>query len=293
MAQVEKYLISLDKYAIVSEIGRGSFGQVYIVENKETKQQYAAKVLQYDDEDYRENCLKSIEIMGELRHPTLVNLIGYSPVDFEGKSNITIILDLATNGSLHKWIKNGNYSATQKQIILVGICAGMKILHSHSYMHRDIKPDNILIDKDFHPCITDYLLMEKYEPGKKYQENVGTPAYMAPECFDTQDYGLLCDVYSFAILMYQVVTGNSKVYDAQKFKSIYHLVSLIRKGERPSFEVPVKSSIKELIEKCWSGEVSDRLTFNQLFEKLAYDPEYYLDGVDENQVKQYADSVKQ
>ena len=67
----------------------------------------------------------------------------------------------------------------------------------------------------------------------------------------------------------------------------------ITEGERPLINTQIKKPIRDLIDRCWSADPFERLTAEQLFEKLAYDPEYYLEGVNAEEVISYADSIKQ
>lgn len=292
MSQVEQYVISLDKYQIIRQIGEGAYAIVFLVEDKETKKQYAAKVGKFQDEDSRQRCLRSIEFMGSHHNQALANFVGYSPVDFEGNESLTIITDFESKGNLEDLIHKRELDDTQRQIILVGICRAMNFIHQQNYIHRDLKPDNVVIDEHFHPHLTGFMLLDKYELGKKFEQACGTIIFMAPEVINESEYDLKADVYSFAILMYQVVTGTcaNKIYP--DIHSPFQLYKLVAEGRRPEFKAPIKKSIQTLIEQCWSLKPSDRLTFEQLFQKLAYDPEYYLDGADANKVKAYADSLK-
>lgn len=290
MAQIEQCLISLDRFQVVSHISTGSFGCVFLIEDKSTKEKFVAKISQMDDEDSREMDLKAIKLMSELQHPNIAKLVGYSPIDFDGKNHLTMIFNNTSNGSLSNVIKSNKIDNTTRQIILVGICSGMKYLHSKNIMHRDLKPDNILVDGDFHPQITDFILYAKYEEGKEF-DIVGTPIYMAPEILKNDNkYDMSIDVYSFSLIMFQLLTGSEKPFDLSKIDPASFKKRIIS-GLRPEFNVPVKEPLQTLIKQCWSEKPSDRLTFEQLFQKLAYEPEYYLDDVDVGKVKSYADSI--
>lgn len=291
MSQFEQYLVSLDKYNVIKKIAEGSFASMLLIEDKEAHKQCVAKIFKSVSND-KEHILEMVEIMAQLHHSTLVKLVGYSPIDFNGCENLTIITEYASNGSLSELIKQNTLNNTQRQIILIGICDGVRFLHQQNYIHRDIKPSNIIIDENFHPQINDYFDIIKYTPGVLLDQSVGTKDYMAPEVFNDDGYGPQADVYSFAIVMLQIVTGNLQIYNFKEFHGLYHFLKCVSQGKRPEFTVPVKKSIKTLIEKCWSAKPSDRMTFDQLFQTLAYDPEYYLDDVDANAVKEYADSLR-
>ena len=108
---------------------------------------------------------REVKIMMNCQHPTIVKFIGYSILDFNEENNLTIIMELAKNGSLENIIKNiqrangpKNYNNTTRQIILIGISRGLKFLHDRNIIHRDVKAGNILIDENLYPKITDFGL---------------------------------------------------------------------------------------------------------------------------------------
>lgn len=188
----------------------------------------------------------------------------------------------------------------------------MKHLHKHRIIHRDLKPGNVLIDKDFRPHISDFGLSKYTHTGHSNEQSkyLGTTSYMAPEIIQGDPYDGKVDVYAFGILMYQVLTDKKPypLFDTEH-KQLYLLPSQVaEKNLRPSFEgCEVKQSHKELIEKCWSSSPKERPTFEEIFNKLAYNIEesiygcynddddgddgykYYLNNVDVDLILSYAD----
>ena len=304
---LSKYQIEISQFEKKDLIKRGAFGAIYEIQEKISKnKKYAAKIIFFDSSKQEDKTMiyREIEIMMRCRHPTLIKMIGFSTKDFFDENNIPIIMDLAMNGSLSDIIKKAssglaphNYDNTAKQIILIGIARGMKYLHDHDIIHRDLKPDNILLDEYLHPLISDFGLSKFIEYGHSYSQSQfgGTLAYMAPEIIEENQYNTKVDVYAFGILMYEVVTDLQAYpeFNCNRFTPYGLQSKIINNDYRPKFTVPVKESIKNLIEQCWSAKSSDRLIAERLFQKLAYDPDYYLDGVNAEEVKSYADSIKQ
>ncbi|KAK8870184.1 hypothetical protein M9Y10_008061 [Tritrichomonas musculus] len=322
--QINNYKIQLKNFKIVKEINRGAFGVVYEVKDKKTDKHFAAKVIKYENEQTKEMTNREIQIMVRISHPTLVKFRGFSLKDFSNNDNITILMDIVERGSLYSILRdsrNGfadkNYDDTSRQIILIGISYGMMVLHKHYVIHRDLKPDNILIDSDFHPHITDFGLSKFYDVNNSLKQSkvCGTSIYMAPEVVNGQcSYNGKADVYSFGMIMYEIVTELIPFPEFMQGKMTEYQFNkkLIENFYRPSFTVPIKSSLKKLIEKCWRANPNDRPTFEEIFNKLAFNLEcevydssrrnednfgnesgesYYLENADIDDIFLYIDSI--
>ena len=296
-----QYKIDLNNYQKGKRISKGGFGIVYQVRNKETGNLYAAKIIDCGDD--QEQCNKLIDrevlIMMSINHPTLAKLIGYSKVDFQGESNITLIMELAPNGSLLDVIQKiqvndgpHDYTNTTRQINLIGISRGMKYLHDRYIIHRDLKAGNILLDANFYPLITDFGMAKFIEFGHSYSQsqNGGTLPYMAPEIHKGEPYNQKADVYSFGILMYEIVTDSLAFPELLNGKlSDYNFrAKVINENYRPEFTIPIKPSLKKLIEKCWSGDPNLRPNFGEIFDKLSNrdeEEDCFIDDVDVDEIK--------
>ncbi|KAK8870877.1 hypothetical protein M9Y10_008775 [Tritrichomonas musculus] len=280
-----KYQIIISDFKIISEIKRGGFGIVYLVENIKTNERYAAKVNLIDNGESTVNrklfVSREVQILMRIQHPTVIQFQGFSFTDFNNNENITIFMNYMQNGSLADLINKGqhgllphNFDNTQKQIILAGIARGMMALHNSHIIHRDLKPENILLDQNYHPRITDFGLSKFFDPHNSMSQSMtdtGTATYMAPEVIMSNHYNTKADVYAFGIIMYEVISGTRAYmnYFQKKGFTIFKLKMKINEGLRPIFNFPIKKQLKKLIESCWSKNPSQRPTFSELYTKLS------------------------
>ena len=304
-----KFKIDINTFEKKEKIKSGGFGMVFKVFCPNNNEYYAAKIITYVNNEKQNMTDREIEIMMNLQHPTIINFIGYSLMDFEGKFAVTIIMDLANKGSLDQLLQNSekslaylDYNNTARQIILVGITRGMMILHQHNILHRDLKPGNILLDDYLHPLISDFGLSTFYEKKDKSDslktsitENCGTPIYMAPEVISDNFFDGKSDVYSFGILMFEILTETVPYPELENKKiTLFQFYQKVIDNYRPKFTVPIKKSFKELIEKCWSKDPNERPTFEEIFNKLKYnknDDQYLLDDVDIDEFIMYVEDI--
>ncbi|OHS96615.1 hypothetical protein TRFO_37199 [Tritrichomonas foetus] len=296
-------MIDLNEYEKKEQLSFGTFGEVYSVYHKESHEEFAAKVSKYpfsnNDADLRE-----INILCQLKHPTIVNMKGFSFTNFEHENCITILMELIQHGSLRNLLneeQNGNlkldYNNTQRQIIITGIAYGMKYLHEHHIFHRDLKPDNILIDSELHPKITDFGTSKFFDPDHSHSQSQqhGTLFYMSPESLVDNHYGPESDVYSYGIMLYEILT-SLPAYDMTKteINTILKFCNkVVYQNYRPIFTIPIQKEFQELIEQCWDSEPSNRPTFSDIFTKLSSDSRYLLDDVDENEFSNYLFDLEQ
>lgn len=238
-------------------------------------------------------------------HPTIIKFIGFSLRDFFNRDNVVLIMELAEKGSLSEVLKQiqaenipKDYTDTIRQIILIGVARGMKYLHDRNIIHRDLKPENVLLDSEYHPLITDFGMSKFFQSGDSNCQSIsaGTPIYMAPEVISDTKYGRKADVYSFGILMYEVITDSKPYPDlASGILNLYKFqTSVVTGNYRPKFEKPIKEEFKNLIEQCWSANPDDRPTFSELFSMYSnkeQDNKYFLDNVDSGKVEEYVKSI--
>ena len=302
-----KSIIDLDQYQILFLIGEGAFSKVYRVKDLKTNEFYAAKICNFmvDEEtkDSQETLLlfREVNLMSLLNHPAIIKFIGYSQNDFDGDPCPIILTEFASNGSLRSLIEMEQsglsppeWNETKKLIIIYGIAAGMSYLHSNKVLHRDLKPENILIDDFLHPKISDFGLSKildflsvsmivQSQKGTK-----GTPIYMSPEAFE-EEYSNASDVYAFAIIVYEIVSGERPFNEPNMtFMKIY---LKIKEGYRPELNSCIPEAYRELIENCWAQSPDDRLSFDEIVNCLKTNEDFITDLIDKNEFLDYVDFI--
>ena len=143
----------------------------------------------------------------------------------------------------------------------------MKYLHSIPVVHRDLKPSNILLDSNLYPYIGDMGEAKLITNlSKELNSFKGTFFYMAPEIPEGK-YNYTCDIYSYAILFYQLFT-KQEPFDIVLYPDIFSFSSAIGKGLRPDLRIIKQDEIKDFLSRCWSSDTTKRIPFDQIVEIL-------------------------
>ena len=300
-----KKFLDLNCYKSLLLIGSGSFSKVFQVKELNTGEIYAAKVSKYKVDKRKKHSqetlllFREVNLLSLLNHPSIIKFIGYSQVNFEKCPHPTIITEFATNGSLRDIIEMelsslspDDWTITKKLINIYGIAAGMSYLHANDVLHRDLKPENILMDDYLHPKISDFGMSKitsfndsKFQSVKGIK---GTYIYIAPEIFSVQTYSKEADVYAFAHIVFEIMTGEIAF---EKFNQYQILQKVAIEGYRPTIKKDVPKAYKELIKSCWSQNPDERPTFDQIVENLKTNDEFITELTDESEFFEYVDFI--
>lgn len=293
----------LSNYELLSEkIGSGAFANVYLVRDLNTGEIFAAKIskkIVNDTPEMLKNLSREVNILYKLNHPAILKFICYSPTNFKQKNRPVIITEYAPNGSLYDLIRQERQSLctqdwddTRKLIILYGIASALAFLHSNHIVHRDLKPSNILLDKYLQPKVGDFGLSKinhQNEESMTMNSTVGikgTPLYVAPEVWERQEYSEASDVYSFAMIMFELITAQVPFDEG----SVFSIQEFVKSGRRPEIASDTPEVYKFLIEQCWDQDPNNRPTFEQILQQLKNDPGF-LENVDEDDFLNYTDFI--
>ncbi|NWU66621.1 ST32A kinase, partial [Pterocles burchelli] len=207
--------VTFDHFEILRAIGKGSFGKVCVVQKNDTKKMYAMKYMNKQkcvERNEVRNVFKELQIMQGLEHPFLVNL-WYS---FQDEEDMFMVVDLLLGGDLRYHLQqNVRFQEGTVKLFICELVLALDYLQRRSIIHRDIKPDNILLDEHGHVHITDFNIATMLTKEIQVTTIAGTKPYMAPEMFNSMKptgYSFAVDWWSLGITAYELLRARTHLY---------------------------------------------------------------------------------
>ncbi|XP_021209266.1 cyclin-dependent kinase-like 1 isoform X5 [Bombyx mori] len=200
---------AMERYEKLAKLGEGSYGLVYKCRNRDTGEIVAVKkfVENEDDPLIRKIALREIRMLKNLKHPNLVNLIEV----FRRKRKLHLVFEYCDHTVLHELEKYpaGCPELLSKQIIWQTL-QGVAYCHRHNCIHRDVKPENILLTSDGVVKLCDFGFARMISPGESYTDYVATRWYRAPELLvgDTM-YSTPVDVWAIGCVFAELLSSEA------------------------------------------------------------------------------------
>ncbi|XP_062199168.1 probable serine/threonine-protein kinase PBL19 [Phragmites australis] len=209
-------------FARAQKLGEGGFGSVYKgfvrpLDGKGGRVSVAVKRLNQHGLQGHKQWLAEVLFLGVLEHPNLVKLLGYCAVDTEKGAQRLLVYEYMPNKSLEDHLfrrANPPLSWNRRLQIILGAAEGLAYLHEGvevQVIYRDFKTSNILLDKDFRAKLSDFGLAREGPTGANTHVStavVGTHGYAAPEYMETGHLSAKSDVWSFGVVLYEILTGR-------------------------------------------------------------------------------------
>jgi serine/threonine protein kinase len=247
-----------------AEVGSGVSAVVYRGVDKRTRGQVAVKELRY--KKLRGNKLRAFQrevtVLATAVHPTLLRFVGATDC-----APFWVVTEWMGGGSLyHELKKRRRLNATQLTICAIDIARGMRFLHAHQIIHRDLKSLNVLLDDFGFARICDFGFSRKAAKNDIMTLNIGTPHWMAPELLAGQsNYTEKVDVYSYAIVLWEMLVKHSPYVGLDAGQVA---VQVLQENLRPVFPAGISDAVTGLIDACWSRDPTKRPSFASILKFL-------------------------
>ncbi|XP_075039139.1 protein kinase C delta type isoform X2 [Mixophyes fleayi] len=248
--------LSADNFIFHKVLGKGSFGKVLLAELKRKNEFFAIKALKKDvvliDDDVECTMVEKRVLAMAWENPFLTHIY----CSFQTKEHLFFVMEFLNGGDLMFHIQDkGRFDLYRATFYAAEILCGLQFLHSRGIIYRDLKLDNVMLDKDGHIKIADFgMCKENIFAENKASTFCGTPDYIAPEILLGHKYTFSVDWWSFGVLLYEMLIGQSPFHgddEDELFESI--------RVDTPHFPRWITKESKDILEKLFERDPTKRL----------------------------------
>ncbi|XP_039292026.1 serine/threonine-protein kinase fused [Nilaparvata lugens] len=250
----------MDKYELVGMVGEGSFGRVYKGRIIETDEIIALKIISKCGRSMKElaSLRSECEVQRDLCHPNIIKMID----SFETEGDIVVVTEYANRELSEILSQEGYLEETRARKIICDLVSALFYLHSNRVLHRDLKPQNVLIDDKGTAKLCDFGFARSMSTGTHVLTSIkGTPLYMAPELIEESPYDHNADLWSLGCIAYEMIVGATPFTTT----SILHLVQLLR-YESVKWPTFVSAACLTFLQGLLEKDPARRLSWPQLLD---------------------------
>ncbi|XP_015440460.1 PREDICTED: RAC-gamma serine/threonine-protein kinase isoform X1 [Dufourea novaeangliae] len=250
-----KKKVTLENFEFLKVLGKGTFGKVILCREKATGHLYAIKILRKEviiRKHEVAHALTENRVLRTTNHPFLISL-KYS---FQTADRLCFVMEYVNGGELFFHLKRTRrFGEDRTRFYGAEIISALGYLHSQGIIYRDLKLENLLLDKDGHIKIADFgLCKEDITYGRTTKTFCGTPEYLAPEVLEDNDYGRAVDWWGVGVVMYEMICGRLPFYNKDHEK-LFTLIVM----EEVRFPRTVTNHAKDMLGGLLIKDPSKRL----------------------------------
>ncbi|KAM9219177.1 citron Rho-interacting kinase isoform 1-T1 [Leptosomus discolor] len=271
IAELRELQPSVKDFEVKSVVGCGHFAEVKVVREKATGDVYAMKVMSKESLLAQEHVSffeEERSILSQSTSPWIPQL----QYAFQDKKNLYLVMEYQPGGDLLSLLNRyeDQLDESMAQFYLAELVLAIHSVHQMGYVHRDVKPENVLIDRTGHVKLVDFGSAAKMTVNKTVNAKlpVGTPDYMAPEMLTglngdgKASYGPECDWWSLGVIAYEMIYGRSPFTEGTSAKTFNNIMNFQRFLKFPE-DVKVSSDFLDLIQSLLCGQ-KERLDYEGL-----------------------------
>ncbi|KAL3639496.1 hypothetical protein CASFOL_017403 [Castilleja foliolosa] len=266
MAQSRRYQMVGD-YMMGKQIGSGSFSTVWHARHRVHGNEVAIKeiVTSRLNPKLQESLKSEIFILKRINHPNIIGL--HDMIEETGR--IYIVLEYCKGGDLSIFIqqRQGRIPEDTAKHFMQQLAEGLKVLHENNLIHRDLKPQNLLLSTNGDNSvlkIADFGFARSLQPRGLAETLCGSPLYMAPEIMQLQKYDAKADLWSVGAILFQLVTGKTPFTGNNQIELLQNII----KSTELQFPPNAKNLDPQCMDLCWKllrRNPVERLTFDEFF----------------------------
>jgi len=254
-----RWKVSFQDMELIERIGKGNFGEVW--KGKYLGLEVAIKKLFFVDDDFMQKYIeREMDTLRGLNHPNIVQLMGLCTET----GDIYIITEFVGGGNLRHILKSDMELTWERRLAFaLDVALAMTYLHHKDIMHRDLKSANLLVSSDWKIKVCDFgLARNSPSEGEKFITTVGTNEWMAPEVALQDPYDKSADVFSYGMVLYELLTRKKppprKLRDGYAFDL----------GLKANIPADTPAALWELLVDCGAQNASKRPTFPDVVRRL-------------------------
>ncbi|XP_078441729.1 serine/threonine-protein kinase STY46-like isoform X2 [Wolffia australiana] len=245
------------------KIASGTYGDLY--KGTYCSQDVAIKVLKPDriTKDMQKEFAQEVYIMRKIRHKNVVQFIGACT----RPPNLYIVTEFMSGGSVYDYLhkQRGVFKLPALIRVALDISRGMSYMHQNNIIHRDLKTANLLIDEHEVVKVGDFGVARVKNQSGVMTAETGTYRWMAPEVIEHKAYDHKADVFSFGIVLWELLTAKLPY---EYLTPLQAAVGVVQKELRPVIPKSTTPKLKELLERCWQQDPSLRPDFSEIIDLL-------------------------